>query len=171
MCVYICFFWFYCSLYSPVFQLENRKGIYFHIIEEAGNRIQLSTWDQMHLGFWMREGRRKRLTNWGVKGNETIHILIHVEYFGVGGLFLFKLQEHWPLLEQPESYFAAHKSLNSLYKFRMNHWCTESPMQKIHSLPDRIDKNKHYHAPECTGKRRPSSGMQKAIRISACCLN
>lgn len=88
----------------------------------------------MPLGFWLGEGKRKRLKNWDVKGNEIIHILIHVEYFGVRGLFLLKLQEHWPLLEQPESYFAAQKSLDSVYKFRMNHRCIESPMQKIHSL-------------------------------------
>lgn len=85
----------------------------------------------MPSGFQLGEGKRKRLKNWDVKGNEIIHILIDVEQFGVRDLVLLKLQEHWVLLQQPESYFAAQKSPNSVHRFRINHQCIEPPMQKI----------------------------------------
>jgi len=47
---------------------------------------------------------------------------------------LLKFQERWPLLEQPESDFAAQNSQNSVYKLRKSHRCTEPPMQKMPSI-------------------------------------
>lgn len=61
----------------------------------------------MPLGDWLGEGRKLRLRNWDVKGNEIIHILIYGKLFGVGGGFSLELQEHlcWNKLsctEEPE---------------------------------------------------------------------